>query len=76
MIEIEGLTKQFGPLAAVAGIDLAVNKGEVLALNLGYCTEMLDDYARAFSEALTPMQVEPQPQPDAAPATQEPVRAA
>jgi ABC-2 type transport system ATP-binding protein len=30
MIEIEGLTKHFGPLAAVAGIDLAVKKGEVL----------------------------------------------
>lgn len=30
MIEIEGLTKHFGPFAAVAGIDLAVKKGEVL----------------------------------------------
>lgn len=30
MIEIEGLTKSFGPLAAVAGIDLTVKKGEVL----------------------------------------------
>jgi ABC-2 type transport system ATP-binding protein len=30
MIEIEGLTKRFGPLAAVAGIDLKVAKGEVL----------------------------------------------
>jgi ABC-2 type transport system ATP-binding protein len=30
MIEIEGLTKRFGPIAAVAGIDLAVAKGEVL----------------------------------------------
>ncbi|HVZ69790.1 MAG TPA: ABC transporter ATP-binding protein [Rhizomicrobium sp.] len=30
MIEIEGLTKNFGPLAAVAGIDLSVKKGEVL----------------------------------------------
>ncbi len=30
MIEIEGLTKRFGPIAAVAGIDLTVNKGEVL----------------------------------------------
>ncbi|MDE2463595.1 MAG: ABC transporter ATP-binding protein [Alphaproteobacteria bacterium] len=30
MIEIEGLTKQFGPLVAVAGIDLTVGRGEVL----------------------------------------------
>jgi ABC-2 type transport system ATP-binding protein len=30
MIEIEGLTKRFGPLAAVAGIDLKVARGEVL----------------------------------------------
>jgi ABC-2 type transport system ATP-binding protein len=30
MIEIEGLTKKFGPIAAVAGIDLKVAKGEVL----------------------------------------------
>ena len=30
MIEIEGLTKRFGPISAVAGIDLAVAKGEVL----------------------------------------------
>ena len=30
MIEIEGLTKRFGPFAAVAGIDLVVPKGEVL----------------------------------------------
>jgi ABC-2 type transport system ATP-binding protein len=30
MIEISGLTKQFGPITAVAGIDLAVGKGEVL----------------------------------------------
>lgn len=30
MIEIEALTKRFGPITAVAGIDLAVGKGEVL----------------------------------------------
>jgi ABC-2 type transport system ATP-binding protein len=30
MIEIEGLTKRFGPVAAVAGIDLKVARGEVL----------------------------------------------
>jgi ABC-2 type transport system ATP-binding protein len=30
MIEIEGLTKRFGPIAAVSGIDLRVGKGEVL----------------------------------------------
>ncbi len=30
MIEIEGLTKRFGAVAAVAGIDLKVGKGEVL----------------------------------------------
>ncbi|HEV2562910.1 MAG TPA: ABC transporter ATP-binding protein [Rhizomicrobium sp.] len=30
MIQIEGLTKKFGPIAAVAGIDLKVAKGEVL----------------------------------------------
>ncbi|MGD0189665.1 MAG: ABC transporter ATP-binding protein [Rhizomicrobium sp.] len=30
MIEIAGLTKKFGPIAAVAGIDLEVSKGEVL----------------------------------------------
>jgi ABC-2 type transport system ATP-binding protein len=30
MIEIEGLTKRFGPITAVAGIDLAVGRGEVL----------------------------------------------
>jgi ABC-2 type transport system ATP-binding protein len=30
MIEIEGLTKRFGPITAVAGLDLAVGKGEVL----------------------------------------------
>jgi ABC-2 type transport system ATP-binding protein len=30
MIEIEGLTKSFGRIAAVAGIDLRVHKGEVL----------------------------------------------
>jgi len=30
MIDIEGLTKQFGPVMAVAGIDLKVTKGEVL----------------------------------------------
>src|ERR1043166_9442784 len=30
MIEISGLTKQFGPITAVAGIDLAVGKGAVL----------------------------------------------
>ena len=30
MIEIEGLTKRFGPITAVAGIDLKVAKGEVL----------------------------------------------
>ncbi|HEY4125568.1 MAG TPA: ABC transporter ATP-binding protein [Rhizomicrobium sp.] len=30
MIEIEGLTKRFGPFVAVAGIDLVVTKGEVL----------------------------------------------
>src|ERR1700683_5504695 len=30
MIEIEGLTKRFGPISAVAGINLAVAKGEVL----------------------------------------------
>ncbi len=30
MIEIEGLTKHFGPIPAVAGIDLTVAKGEVL----------------------------------------------
>jgi ABC-2 type transport system ATP-binding protein len=30
MIEIEGLTKRFGSVAAVAGIDLTVAKGEVL----------------------------------------------
>jgi ABC-2 type transport system ATP-binding protein len=30
MIEIDGLTKHFGPIAAVAGIDLTVAKGEVL----------------------------------------------
>lgn len=30
MIEIRGLTKHFGPLEAVAGVDLEVGKGEVL----------------------------------------------
>src|SRR5580698_1901188 len=30
MIEIEGLTKSFGPFAAVAGINLKVERGEVL----------------------------------------------
>ncbi|MGH6878471.1 MAG: ABC transporter ATP-binding protein [Rhizomicrobium sp.] len=30
MIEIEGLTKNFGPLAAVAGINLRVERGELL----------------------------------------------
>src|SRR4029450_1511809 len=30
MIEIEGLTKNFGRIAAVSGIDLRVHKGEVL----------------------------------------------
>ncbi len=30
MIELQGLTKHFGPLAAVAGIDLEVRRGEVL----------------------------------------------
>jgi ABC-2 type transport system ATP-binding protein len=30
MIEISGLTKRFGPITAVAGIDLNVDKGEVL----------------------------------------------
>ena len=30
MIEIEGLTRTFGPIAAVAGINLKVSKGEVL----------------------------------------------
>lgn len=30
MIHIEGLTKSFGPLTAVAGIDLKVERGEVL----------------------------------------------
>jgi ABC-2 type transport system ATP-binding protein len=30
MIEIEGLTKRFGPIAAVSGLDLAVGRGEVL----------------------------------------------
>src|ERR1700761_3987620 len=30
MIEIEALTKRFGPFTAVAGIDLKVGKGEVL----------------------------------------------
>src|SRR5690349_20539285 len=30
MIEIEGLTKNFGRIAAVSGIDLRVQKGEVL----------------------------------------------
>src|SRR5436853_586919 len=30
MIEIEGLTKSFGPITAVAGIDLNVARGEVL----------------------------------------------
>ena len=30
MIEIEGLTKRFGPFVAVAGIDLVVPKGQVL----------------------------------------------
>src|SRR4029079_8070221 len=30
MIVIQGLTKTFGPIAAVAGIDLTVLKGEVL----------------------------------------------
>src|SRR5260370_31392748 len=30
MIEINGLTKNFGPIAAVSGIDLKVERGEVL----------------------------------------------
>jgi ABC-2 type transport system ATP-binding protein len=30
MIDIEGLSKRFGPIAAVSGIDLKVGKGEVL----------------------------------------------
>ena len=30
MIEIAGLTKRFGPITAVAGIDLSVARGEVL----------------------------------------------
>jgi len=30
LIEIDGLTKKFGPITAVAGIDLTVAKGEVL----------------------------------------------
>jgi ABC-2 type transport system ATP-binding protein len=30
MIEIAGLVKQFGPITAVAGVDLVVKKGEVL----------------------------------------------
>src|SRR5580704_14776975 len=30
MIEIDGLTKSFGPIAAVAGINLKVDRGEVL----------------------------------------------
>jgi ABC-2 type transport system ATP-binding protein len=30
MIQISGLTKRFGPITAVAGIDLTVGKGEVL----------------------------------------------
>jgi ABC-2 type transport system ATP-binding protein len=30
MIILEGLTKKFGPIAAVSGIDLTVVKGEVL----------------------------------------------
>jgi ABC-2 type transport system ATP-binding protein len=30
MIEISGLTKRFGPITAVAGVDLTVGKGEVL----------------------------------------------
>ncbi|MGQ0741977.1 MAG: ABC transporter ATP-binding protein [Alphaproteobacteria bacterium] len=32
MIEIEGLTKHFGPIAAVAGITFSVNKGDVVGL--------------------------------------------
>jgi ABC-2 type transport system ATP-binding protein len=32
MIEIEGLTKNFGDIVAVAGIDLTVKKGDVLGL--------------------------------------------
>jgi len=32
MIEIEGLTKKFGPIAAVAGITLSASKGDVLGL--------------------------------------------
>jgi ABC-2 type transport system ATP-binding protein len=30
MIEIDGLSKRFGPISAVSGIDLAIAKGEVL----------------------------------------------
>ncbi|MBL6853406.1 MAG: ATP-binding cassette domain-containing protein, partial [Alphaproteobacteria bacterium] len=30
MIEIEGLTKRFGPYTAVSNLTLTVNKGEVL----------------------------------------------
>jgi ABC-2 type transport system ATP-binding protein len=30
MIEIDGLTKRFGPITAVAGLDLALGRGEVL----------------------------------------------
>src|SRR3984957_15466210 len=30
MIEIDGLTKSFGPIAAVSGINLKVDRGEVL----------------------------------------------
>jgi len=32
MIEIEGLSKHFGPIAAVTGLKLTVNKGDVLGL--------------------------------------------
>ena len=30
MIQIEGLTKRFGPITAVTGLDLTVGRGEVL----------------------------------------------
>ena len=30
MIEVIGLTKRFGPVAAVSGVSLSVGKGEVL----------------------------------------------
>ena len=43
MIKLEGITKSFGSLQVLKGIDLEINKGEIVSICLLYTSDAADE---------------------------------